>query len=82
VLKAHKEAVNSLGGNAPSTSGTVSTVVAAANATAKEAAKEISAALQPSTIKLKPSEGTDGILDNLSIMKVRSRNCPLNCTNC
>ena len=70
MLKAHKEAVSALGGNAPSTLGTVSAVVAAANAAAKEAAKEVSAALQPSAIKPKPSEGNNGIMDNLSIMKV------------
>ena len=70
VLKAHKGAVSSLGGNAPSTLGTISTVVAAANAVAKEAAKEVAASFQSSAIKPKPSEGSDGIMDNLSIMKV------------
>ncbi|GJN10319.1 hypothetical protein PR202_ga28403 [Eleusine coracana subsp. coracana] len=46
VLQAHKEAVNSLGGNGPTKLGTVATVVAAANATAVEATKEVEAAMK------------------------------------
>ncbi|KAJ4788026.1 hypothetical protein LUZ62_039272 [Rhynchospora pubera] len=48
VLRAHKEAVNSLAGSTNTTSGTVPTVVAAANATAMEASKEIEAAMKVS----------------------------------
>ena len=69
VLKAHKEAVSSLGGNAPSTLGTISTVVAAANAVAKEAAKEIAIAFQT---KPDVSQGRGLPMDDLSIMKVCS----------
>ncbi|KAL0710495.1 hypothetical protein Bca4012_017473 [Brassica carinata] len=46
VLKAHKEAVDSLSGSGSSTLGTVATVVAAANSTALECSKEIQAAMQ------------------------------------
>lgn len=74
VLKAHKDAVSSLGGNGSSALGTVAAVVAAANATAKEAAKELAAALQSSTVEASNngSEATDGVMDSLSIMKVES----------
>lgn len=67
VLRAHKEAVTSLGGSGSAKLGTVAAVVAAANATAKEAAKEIAIALQ---IKPDDSERRDLPMDNLSIMKV------------
>lgn len=46
VLKAHKEAVNSLSGTGSAKLGTVATVVAAANSTALESTKEIEAAMQ------------------------------------
>lgn len=46
VLKAHKEAVNSLSGNGSAQLGTVATVVAAANSTALESTKEIEAAMR------------------------------------
>ncbi|XP_052208158.1 uncharacterized protein LOC127811973 [Diospyros lotus] len=46
VLKAHKEAVNSLGGNGSAKLGTIATVVAAANSRSMEASKEIEAAMQ------------------------------------
>ncbi|KAH9706037.1 PH domain-containing protein [Citrus sinensis] len=72
VLKAHKEAVNSLSGNGSAKLGTVATVVAAANSTAQECSKEIEAAMQ---ISLRNALGTmtnritDGPMDDLSIMK-------------
>lgn len=72
VLKAHKEAVRFLGGNGSSVLGTVAAAVAAANATAKEAAKEVAWVSQSSIVqasKLNNPEATDGLLDNLSIMK-------------
>lgn len=74
VLKAHKEAVNSLSGNGSAKLGTVATVVAAANSTALEALKEIEAAMQ---IAMRNALGAmmnhtpDGPMDDLSIMKVR-----------
>ncbi|KAL4569975.1 hypothetical protein LXL04_025624 [Taraxacum kok-saghyz] len=46
VLRAHKEAVNSLAGNSSTKLGTVSAVVAAANSTALESSKEIETAMQ------------------------------------
>ncbi|KAM3344478.1 switch-associated protein 70 isoform X1 [Capsicum galapagoense] len=72
VLKAHKEAVNSLSGNGSAKLGTVATVVAAANSTALEALKEIEAAMQ---IAMRNALGAmmnhtpDGPMDDLSIMK-------------
>ncbi|XP_012088449.1 switch-associated protein 70 isoform X2 [Jatropha curcas] len=72
VLKAHKEAVNSLSGNGSAKLGTIATVVAAANSTALECSKEIEAAMQ---ISLRNALGmvnnriTDGPMDDLAIMK-------------
>ncbi|GAB4842878.1 hypothetical protein Ancab_012857 [Ancistrocladus abbreviatus] len=72
VLRAHKEAVNSLGGSGSAKLGTVATVVAAANSTALEASKEIEAAMR---ISLRNALGTmmnkspDGQMDDLTIMK-------------
>uniref|UniRef100_A0A7N0T2Z0 PH domain-containing protein n=1 Tax=Kalanchoe fedtschenkoi TaxID=63787 RepID=A0A7N0T2Z0_KALFE len=73
VLKAHKEAVNSLGGTGSTTAGTVATVVAAANSTARESTKEIEAAMK---ISMRNALGgmlssiiTDGPMDDLTIMK-------------
>ncbi|EEF41984.1 conserved hypothetical protein [Ricinus communis] len=72
VLKAHKEAVNSLSGTGSAKLGTVATVVAAANSTALECSKEIEAAMQ---ISLRNALGmvnnriTDGPMDDLAIMK-------------
>ncbi|CAA7406862.1 unnamed protein product [Spirodela intermedia] len=72
VLKAHKEAVNSLGGSSSAKLGTVATVVAAANATAAEASKQIEAAMKISMraalgkLTVKPNEGQ---FDDLTIMK-------------
>ncbi|KAL6129265.1 hypothetical protein ACLB2K_072618 [Fragaria x ananassa] len=45
VLKAHKEAVNSLSGNGSAKLGTAAAVVAAANSIATESSKEIEAAM-------------------------------------
>lgn len=73
VLKAHKEAVNSLSGNGSAKLGTIATVVAAANSTALECSKEIEAAMQ---ISLRNALGVvnnrviDGPMDDLTIMKV------------
>ncbi|KAJ6832899.1 switch-associated protein 70 isoform X1 [Iris pallida] len=77
VLRAHKEAVNSLSGSGSSNLGTVATVVAAANSTAVEASKEIEAAMKISMraalglVKSKANEGQldEGQLDDLTIMK-------------
>ncbi|KAG5520431.1 hypothetical protein RHGRI_033125 [Rhododendron griersonianum] len=73
VLKAHKEAVNSLSGNGSARLGTVATVVAAANSTSQEASKEIEAAMQ---IAMRNALGSmmnrpiDGPMDDFTIMKV------------
>lgn len=72
VLKAHKEAVNSLSGNGSTKLGTVATVVAAANSTASECSKEIEAAMQISlrnALGMMPNRTTDGPMDDLTIMK-------------
>ncbi|XWS30909.1 hypothetical protein CRYUN_Cryun23aG0031800 [Craigia yunnanensis] len=72
VLKAHKEAVNSLSGNGSAKLGTVATVVVAANSTAKECSKEIEAAMQISfrnALGLVTNRPTDGPMDDLTIMK-------------
>ncbi|XVE78528.1 hypothetical protein DITRI_Ditri13aG0152300 [Diplodiscus trichospermus] len=72
VLKAHKEAVNSLSGNGSAKLGTVATVVAAANSTAKECSKEIEAAMQISlrnALGMVTNRPTDGPMDDLTIMK-------------
>jgi hypothetical protein len=78
VLRAHKEAVDNIGGTGSANLGTVSMAVAAANATAVEASKEIEAALRISmqaALGLPSSsngnnKSTDGPLDSLTIMKV------------
>ncbi|CAH2059983.1 unnamed protein product [Thlaspi arvense] len=72
VLKAHKEAVDSLSGSGSATLGTVATVVAAANSTALECSKEIQAAMQVSlrtALKITANKPMDGPLDDLTIMK-------------
>ncbi|CAK9324396.1 unnamed protein product [Citrullus colocynthis] len=72
VLKAHKEAVNSLSGNGSAKLGTVATVVAAANSTAQESSKEIERAMQISlrnTLGIIANKTTDGPMDDLAIMK-------------
>ncbi|VAH30736.1 unnamed protein product [Triticum turgidum subsp. durum] len=68
---AHKQAVDSLGGNGSAKLGTVATVVAVANATAIEASKEVEAAMK---ISLRAALGSTtnklskGQLDDLTIM--------------
>ncbi|XP_058071989.1 uncharacterized protein LOC131220972 isoform X2 [Magnolia sinica] len=72
VLRAHKEAVNSLTGNGSAKLGTVATVVAAANSTAMESSKEIEAAMRISmraALGLLTNKTNDGQLDDLTIMK-------------
>ncbi|CAA3014122.1 switch-associated protein 70 [Olea europaea var. sylvestris] len=72
VLKAHKEAVNTLSGNGSTKLGTVATVVAAANSTALEASKEIEAAMQISmrnALGVMLNKTPDAPMDDLSIMK-------------
>ncbi|KAL3646160.1 hypothetical protein CASFOL_011340 [Castilleja foliolosa] len=72
VLKAHKEAVNTLSGNGSTKLGTVATVVAAANSAALEASKEIEAAMQISmknALGAMLSKTPDFPMDDLSIMK-------------
>ncbi|XP_031505204.1 uncharacterized protein LOC116267552 [Nymphaea colorata] len=72
VLRAHREAVNSLSGNGSSRLGTVATVVAAANSTAAEASKEIEAAMQISmktALSMLTNKTKEGQMDDLSIMK-------------
>lgn len=73
VLRAHKEAVNSLAGNSSAKLGTVSAVVSAANTTALESAKEIEAALQiarRNALGSVMNKAPDAPLDDLTIMKV------------
>lgn len=73
VLKAHKEAVNSLSGNGSAKLGTIATVVAAANSTALECSKEIEAAMQISlrnALGMVNNRVIDGPMDDLTIMKV------------
>ncbi|XP_023553545.1 switch-associated protein 70-like [Cucurbita pepo subsp. pepo] len=72
VLKAHKEAVNSLSGNGSAKLGTVATVVAAANSAAQESSKEIERAMQISlrnTLGIIANKTTDVPMDDLAIMK-------------
>ncbi|KAL3849103.1 hypothetical protein ACJIZ3_010985 [Penstemon smallii] len=72
VLKAHKEAVNTLSGNGSTELGTVATVVAAANSTALEASKDIEAAMQISmrnALGAMLNKTPDVPMDDLSIMK-------------
>uniref|UniRef100_A0A7N0ZYD9 PH domain-containing protein n=1 Tax=Kalanchoe fedtschenkoi TaxID=63787 RepID=A0A7N0ZYD9_KALFE len=72
VLKAHKDAVDSLSGAGSARLGTIATVVAAANSTAQECSKEIEAAMKISMKKALGSLAarvTDGPMDDLTIMK-------------
>ncbi|KAF5801464.1 putative pleckstrin domain, PH-like domain superfamily [Helianthus annuus] len=72
VLRAHKEAVNSLAGNSNAKLGTVSAVVTAANSTALESSKEIEAAMQISRRNALGSvlnKTPDAPLDDFTIMK-------------
>uniref|UniRef100_A0A0D9WVB3 PH domain-containing protein n=1 Tax=Leersia perrieri TaxID=77586 RepID=A0A0D9WVB3_9ORYZ len=71
VLQAHKEAVNSLGGNGPTKVGKVATVVAVANATAIEATKEVEAAMKVSlwaALGSTTNKLSKGQLDDLTVM--------------
>lgn len=76
VLKAHKEAVSSLGGTSSATAGTITTVVNAANSAARDSTKEVEAAM-----KISMRNALGGMLssliaevpmDDLTIMKVYS----------
>lgn len=72
VLKAHRDAVNSLSGNGTSKLGTVAAVVAAANSTARESAKEISAAMQISmkaALGAVTNQSNNGYMDDMTVMK-------------
>ncbi|KAL6140411.1 hypothetical protein ACLB2K_058710 [Fragaria x ananassa] len=72
VLKAHKEAVNSLSGNGSAKLGTVAAVVAAANSTAAESSKEIEAAMHISlrnALGMITQKPTDGPMDDFAVMK-------------
>ncbi|KAF6150254.1 hypothetical protein GIB67_017154 [Kingdonia uniflora] len=76
VLRAHKEAVNSLSGNGSAKLGTVATVVAAANSTALESSKEIEAAMRISmrtALGMVASRTNDGPMDDMTIMKLDLR---------
>jgi hypothetical protein len=73
VLKAHKEAVDSLSGSGSAKLGTVAAVVAAANSIAQECSKEIEAAMQISlrnALGMMNNRIIDGPMDDLTIMKV------------
>lgn len=73
VLKAHKEAVDSLSGNGHAKLGTVAAVVAAANATAREGMKEMQQSLKSSLkpVQPNPSQGSAANADDVStVMKV------------
>ncbi|KAK9285076.1 hypothetical protein L1049_024261 [Liquidambar formosana] len=72
VLRAHKEAVNSLSGNGSAKLGTVATVVAAANSTAQECSKEIEAAMKiamRNALGMMTNRTSDGVMDDMTIMK-------------
>lgn len=72
VLKAHKEAVNSLSGNGNAKLGTVAASVAAANATAQEAMKDIQASFRPSVVVAPQTSipAANASIDNSTILKV------------
>ncbi|XP_024362829.1 uncharacterized protein [Physcomitrium patens] len=70
VLKAHKEAVNSLSGNGHAKLGTVAASVAAANATAQEAMKDVQASFRPSVaIPQSSALAANNSVDNSIILK-------------
>ncbi|CAM6091910.1 unnamed protein product [Calypogeia fissa] len=72
VLKAHREAVDSLSGNGHAKLSTVAAVVAAANATAREGTKEIQQSLKASLKPAPPTpfQGIDVPVDDVStVMK-------------
>lgn len=72
VLKAHKEAVNSLSGNGHAKLGTVAASVAAANATAQEAMKDVQAPFKPSVVGISQSSrpAANVGIDNSTVLKV------------
>jgi hypothetical protein len=73
VLRAHKEAVNSLSGNGSAKLGTVAAVVAAANSIALECSKELESAMQISlrnALGMVTNKTSDGPMDDLAIMRV------------
>ncbi|KAI4319704.1 hypothetical protein MLD38_033273 [Melastoma candidum] len=75
LVRAHKDAVNSLSGNGSTKLGTVSAAVAEANSTALECSKEIEVAMQVSmrnALGVLTSRSIDGHNDDFSIMKVVS----------
>ncbi|KAF9586992.1 hypothetical protein IFM89_039864 [Coptis chinensis] len=76
VLKAHKEAVDSLSGNGSAKLGTVAAVVAAANSMALESTKEIEAAMKISmrtALGMVTNRTTESPMDDLAIMKETMR---------
>jgi hypothetical protein len=71
VLKAHKEAVESLSGHGHAKLGDVAAVVAAANATAREAAKDLQNQMKiPTLVATASHHSGDGGMDNVTVMKV------------
>ncbi|KAF9586991.1 hypothetical protein IFM89_039863 [Coptis chinensis] len=76
VLKAHKEAVDSLSGNGSAKLGTVAAVVAAANSMALESTKEIEAAMKISmrtALGMVTNRTIESPMDDLAIMKETMR---------
>lgn len=74
VLKAHKDAMDSLSGKGSLKLGNVATVVTTANSIALECSKEIEAAKQISTrnaLQMVNNKPIDVPLDDLTIMKVQ-----------
>ncbi|KAG0598861.1 hypothetical protein M758_12G106500 [Ceratodon purpureus] len=71
VLKAHKEAVNSLSGNGHAKLGTVAASVAAANATAQEAMKDVQASFRSSVVTVSQTSipAANASIDNSTILK-------------
>ncbi|KAL3694872.1 hypothetical protein R1sor_008523 [Riccia sorocarpa] len=73
VLKAHKEAVDSLSGNGHAKLGTVAAVVAAANATAREGMKEIHMSLKQAVKAVPQPQRNQTHSDDISdVVKVRT----------
>lgn len=70
VLKAHREAVNSLNGTGQSTVGAVAAVVAAANATAREATKDLQLSVKAAAAASLLKQKSAVAMDNIVLMKV------------
>lgn len=74
VYKAQREAVNLLSGNGEAKLATVASVVAAANATAKEAAKSLQLSMKPAALAAsssqKKSKQTGPIMGDFELMQV------------